>query len=77
MITEGTVNNKYVIMNPELCELNNIFINKVINYDKRFEFCEILCKWKIMFTNDISIDVKFKVTFRISVLCNILEIVFF
>ena len=35
MNTEGTVINKYAIKNPELCEINNILINKVNKYDKR------------------------------------------
>ena len=46
MNTEGTVINKYAIMNPELCQINNKIINNVNNYDKRFEFYKIVCKWK-------------------------------
>ena len=68
MNTEGTVLNKYTNMNPELGEINNILINKVSNYDKRFVLYEIVCKWKLVFDTDISIDVKSKVMYRISVL---------
>ena len=66
--TEWTVINKYKIMNLELCEVNNILINFVVKYDKKFVFFEIVCKWKLVFDNDISIDVKSKVMYRIPVL---------
>ena len=32
-----------------------------------------MCKWKLVFDNDISFDVKSKVKYRISVLCHNLE----
>ena len=35
MNTEGTVINKYANLNPELCEINNILISNVNNYDKK------------------------------------------
>ena len=68
MKTEGTVLNKYAIMKPELCEINNLLKNNVNIYDKRFELYKIVCKWKLVFENDISIDVKCKVMYRISAL---------
>ena len=37
MIIEGTVSNKDANMYPELSEINNIIINNVNNFDKRFE----------------------------------------
>ena len=40
--TEGTVINNYAIMNPELCEINDILINNVNKYDKRFELYKIV-----------------------------------
>ena len=73
MNTEGTVINKYTIKNPELCEINNILINIVNIYDKRFVLYEIVCKWKLVFDNDISIDFISKVIYRISVLRQHLE----
>ena len=73
MNTEGTVINKYTIIIPELCEINKILINNVNNYDKRFEVYKIVCKWKLVFDNDFSIDVKSKVICRISVLRHNLE----
>ena len=60
-------------MNPELCEINNILINNVNNYDEKFELFKIVCKWKIVFNKDISIDAKSNVTYRISVFRNNLE----
>ena len=64
--TKGTVINNYTIMNPELCEINNILINIVNNYDKKFVLYKIVCIWKLKFGNDISIDVKSKVMYKIS-----------
>ena len=62
--TEGTVINKHTIMNPELWEINNILINNVNNYDKRFVLYKIKCKWKLVFNYDNSIDGKSKVLYR-------------
>ena len=67
MNTEGTVINKYTFMNPELCEINNILKNNVNNYDRRFVLYKIVCKWKLWFDNDNSIDVESKVLYRVSV----------
>ena len=64
--TGGTVINKYAIMNPELCEINNILINNVNKYHKKFELYKIVCKWKLVY--NISIDVESKLMYRISVL---------
>ena len=55
-------------MNPELCEINNILIDYVSNYDERFVLYKIKCEWNLVFNNNISIDVKSKVMYRISVL---------
>ena len=73
MNTERTVINKYAIMNPELCEINNKLINTVNNFDEWFELCKIVCKWKSVFDNDFSFDVKSKVRYRISVVRQNLE----
>ena len=67
MNNEGTVINKYTIMNPELCQINEK-IKNVNNFIRRFGYYEIVCQWKLVFDNDISIDVKSKVMYRISVL---------
>ena len=61
MNNEGTVINKNTIMNPELCQINDMIIFMVNNYKRRFRYYEIVCKWKLVFDNDISIDVKSKV----------------
>ena len=67
MKNEKTVINKYTIMNPELCQINNIIKNNVNNYNRKFIFYEIVCNWKLVFYNDISIDVKSKVLYRFSI----------
>ena len=73
MNTEGTVIKNFTIMNPELCEINNILKNIVKNYDKRFELYKNVCKWKLVFNKDNSIDVKSKVMYTMSVFRNNLE----
>ena len=65
---EGTVVNKYTIKNPELCQMNGIIIKNVILYNRRFEYYEIVSKWKLKFDNDTSIDVRSWVIYSISVL---------
>ena len=67
MNTDGTVINKYTIINPEPCELNKILKNNVNKYDKRFEIYKIICIWKLVIDNDTSIDVKSRVMCRVSV----------
>ena len=52
-------------MNAELCEKKNILKNNVNNYDKRFDFYKSVRKWKLVFNSDISIDVIYKVMYRI------------
>ena len=73
MKTEGTVFDKYIIRNPELCKINNILIKNVNNYNERFEDYKIACKWKLVFDNDISVDFKSQVVYRISVSCHNVE----
>ena len=73
MNNEETVINKNTIMNSELCQRNDIITKNVNNYNRRFEYYEIVWKWKLVFDNDISFDVKSKVVFRISVLSRNLE----
>ena len=65
MNNKKTVNSKYTVMNPELCQINNMLMNNLIIYNRKFKHYEILCKWKLVFYNDISIDVKSKVLNRI------------
>ena len=73
MKNEGPVTNNYTIMKPELRQINDIIINNVNNYNTRFEYYKIVCEWKLVFDNDIYIDVKSKVMSRIPVLCHNLE----
>ena len=73
MNNEGTVINNYTIMKPELCEINSIIKINWNNFIRRFEYYEMQCKWELVFDNDISIDVKSKVMYRISVLSHNIE----
>ena len=73
MNTDGTVINKYTIMNPELCEKHNILINNVSKCDRRFVLYETVCKWKLVFEKYNSVDVKSKVMYKTSVLGHNLE----
>ena len=73
MNTERTVINKYTIMNPEICQINDITVNNVNKYNRRFKYYEIVCKCKLVFDNDDSIDVKSKVMYGISLLSHNLE----
>ena len=59
--------NIYTIMKPEFSELNSIIKNNVNNYNRRFQCYEMQSKWKLVFDNDISIDIKFKRMYRRSV----------
>ena len=72
MNNERTVINKYTIMNPEHCQINAL-IKNVNNYNRRFKNYEIVCKWKLVFDFDNSIDVKCQVLYRISVLSHNLQ----
>ena len=51
-----------------LCEINNIIKDNVSNYDKRFEVYKSVCNWRLLFDNNVSIDGKPEVMYRISVL---------
>ena len=57
MNNEKTVISKYTILHPELCQTNDISINNVKKYKRRFEYYEFVCNWKLVFDNDNSIDV--------------------
>ena len=73
MNNEGTVINRYAILKLELCEINSIIKKNVNNYNRRFRYSEMQCKWKLVFENDIFIGVKSKRMYRISVLSHNLE----
>ena len=73
MNNEGRLINIYTIMKPELFELNNIIKNNVNICNRKFQYYEMQCKWKLVFGIDISIDVKSKRMYRISVLRHIFE----
>ena len=49
--------NKYCVKNPELIEIEKTLQKHVNNYNKRFEFYHIICKWKLQFV-DTTIHVK-------------------
>ena len=70
---EKAIVNKYSIKTPELSQINNIVNDYVNGYTRKFEYYTVVCKWKLMFDNDISIDVKSKVMYRFCALPKNLE----
>ena len=47
MVSTESIINKYCFKSPELIEIEKILQNHFFNYNKRFEFYEIICKWKL------------------------------
>ena len=64
MNNEARVINIYTIMKPELFEINSIIKNNVNNFSRRFRYYEVQFRWKIVFDNNISIDIKSKNTYQ-------------
>ena len=46
-----SITKKYYVKNPELIEIEKMLQNHVSIYKKRFEFFEIICKWKLQFVD--------------------------
>ena len=69
----NNVINKYTNMNPELYQINDIIINNVNSYKRRFELYKNVCKGKLEFDNDVYFDIKSSVVSKISVLSHNLE----
>ena len=40
---------KYSVINPDFLPIENIFKKYVLDYNKKFEFYLIICKWKFIF----------------------------
>ena len=55
-LTESVIN-KYTVKNPSFLHMENILKNFVDDYNKKFEFYLIFCKWKLHFSDTI-INVK-------------------
>ena len=64
MNNQGLVINNYIIIEPELCEINSIAKNNKISYDRKFCRYEMQCKWQLVFDNIVLIDVKSKSQYR-------------
>ena len=64
MNNEGRVVNNYTFVKPQFCEINSIIKNNVNNYNRRFRYYEMQCKWKLVHDNDIPIDVNSKSQYR-------------
>ena len=55
-LTESIIN-KYTVKNPSFLHMENILKNFVDEYNKKFEFYLIFCKWKLHFLDTV-INVK-------------------
>ena len=55
MKNKGTVINKYTIMIPELCQINDRIEAHLTTYNRRFECYRVVCKWKIKTLDDIDL----------------------
>ena len=45
--------NRYHVENPDFIQIENILKNYVHDYNKKFDFCAVICKWKVHFSNKI------------------------
>ena len=45
--------NRYTIENPDFFQIENIIKNYIRDYNKKFEFYAVICKWKIHFSNTV------------------------
>ena len=48
MDLSASIFNKYCVKNPELMEIEKRLQIHVNNYNKRFEFYNFICKWKLL-----------------------------
>ena len=44
---------RYSITNPDFPNIDNIIKNYILDYNKKFEFYPIICKWKLHFSDTI------------------------
>ena len=42
---------RYVIQNPDFLKIDNTLKNYVLEYNKKFEYYTIICKWILHFSN--------------------------
>ena len=52
-----SINSKYTIKNPSFLNIEEMLTNFGDDYNKKFEFYLILCKWKLKFSDTI-INIK-------------------
>ena len=63
MDNEKAIVNKYSIKTPELSQINNIVKDDVNDYNRKLENFTVVCNWNLLFDNDISFDVKYKLMY--------------
>ena len=64
MHNRGKVINNSTILETVLCEINSIIKNNIISYERKIYYYELQCKWKLVFDNNILLDVKSKSQYR-------------
>ena len=58
MDKETSIINKYIITNPELCQINDIVKNYVDDYSRKFVYYTVVSNWNLMFDNGVTMVVK-------------------
>ena len=56
---------RYSVTNPDFLHIENLLKNYVLDYNKKFAFYLIICKWKIHFSDTI-VSVKSNTWYNIS-----------
>ena len=55
----------YSVTNPDFLHIDNVLTNYVLDYNKKFAFYTIICKWKLHFSDTI-VSVKSNTWYSIS-----------
>ena len=45
---------RYIVPNPDFLNIENILKNYVLEYNQKHEFCTIICKWTLHFSDTIT-----------------------
>ena len=71
MVLTESIINEHCVKNPELIEMEKSLQKHINNYNKRFEFYQIICEWKLQFV-DTAVHVKSKRLYSNSSRCGLI-----